>query len=227
MLVCLYVAPTFNSYLICLAWLFLCVSTDLSYFYLYIYQHQYVVNFHQRYSTTSVSNTTKSFCVPWSWTNDHSCWNKSHRKNGGWLSTIRGFYSKTTSLNEMWKKSIPPFFWRLFVSQWQLWCNISWWPPSVGCSLRESTSTCLLWKFTTSTPRCTCITSSHGVFPWLILLRHVLEVVPCSHIWCCHQVKCFEFIFLYLWVGFPMIMMAISLGIAAAQEGIKSYVNDK
>ena len=109
MLVCFYVAPTFNSYLICLASLFLCVSTELSYFYLYIYQHQYVVNFHQRYSTTSVSNTTKSFCVPWSWTNNLSCWNKSHRKNGGWLSTIPGFYSKTSSLNEMWKKSISPF----------------------------------------------------------------------------------------------------------------------
>ena len=59
------------------------------------------------------------------------------------------------------------------------------------------------------------------------LLQHVLEVVPCSHIWCCHQVKCFEFIFLYLWVGFPVIMMAISLGIAAAKEGIQSYVSDK
>ena len=108
MLVCFYVAPTFNSYLICLASLFLCVSTELSYFYLYIYQHQYVVNFHQRYSTTSVSNTTKSFCVPWSWTNNLSCWNKSHRKNGGWLSTIPGFYSKTSSLNEMWKKKYFP-----------------------------------------------------------------------------------------------------------------------
>ena len=100
-LVCLYVVPTFNGYLICLTSLFLCVSTDLSYFNLYIYQHQYVLNFHQRYSTTSVSNTTKSFCVPWSWTNNLSCWNKSYRKNGGWLSTIRGFYSKTSSLNEM------------------------------------------------------------------------------------------------------------------------------
>ena len=66
-----------------------------------IYQHQYVFNFHQRYSTASVSNTTKSFCVPWSWTNNLSCWNKSYRKNGGWLSTIRGFYLKTSSLNEM------------------------------------------------------------------------------------------------------------------------------
>ena len=100
-LVCLYVVPTFNGYLICLTSLFLCVSTDLSYFNLYIYQRQYVLNFHQRYSTTSVSNTTKSFCVPWSWTNNLSCWNKSYRKNGGWLSTIRGFYSKTSSLNEM------------------------------------------------------------------------------------------------------------------------------
>ena len=85
-----------------------------------IYQHQYVFNFHQRYSTASVSNTTKSFCVPWSWTNNLSCWNKSYRKNGGWLSTIRGFYSKTSSLNEMWKKVFRSFFWRLFVSQWQL-----------------------------------------------------------------------------------------------------------
>ena len=100
-LVCLYVVPTFNGYLICLTSLFLSVSADLSYFYLYTYQHQYVFNFHQRYSTTSVSNTTKSFCVPWSWTNNLSCWNKSYRKNGGWLSTIRGFYSKTSSLNEM------------------------------------------------------------------------------------------------------------------------------
>ena len=85
-----------------------------------IYQHQYVFNFHQRYSTASVSNTTKSFCVPWSWTNNLSCWNKSYRKNGGWLSTIRGFYLKTSSLNEMWKKVFRSFFWRLFVSQWQL-----------------------------------------------------------------------------------------------------------
>ena len=36
-LVCLYVVPTFNGYLICLTSLFLCVSTDLSYFYLYTY----------------------------------------------------------------------------------------------------------------------------------------------------------------------------------------------
>ena len=37
-----------------------------------------------------VSNTTKSLCIPWSWTNNLSRWNKRHRKNGGWLFTIRG-----------------------------------------------------------------------------------------------------------------------------------------
>ena len=189
----------------------------------FLFRH---LSFHQRCPSTSVSNSIESFCVPRSWTANFSRRSKRHRTHGERL--LRSFHL----INQIFlpkqkkkNKKIHISFYRLLVSQ--LWCSISWWLPFAGCWSRESTSTCLLWKFTTSTPRCTCITSSHGVFPWLILLQHVLEVVPCSHIWCCHQVKCFEFIFLYLWLGFPMIMMAIAFGIAAAKEGIQSYVSDK
>ena len=38
--------------------------------------------FHQRCSSTSITNTFKSFCVPRSWTNNISCRDKRHRKHG-------------------------------------------------------------------------------------------------------------------------------------------------
>ena len=37
-----------------------------------------------------------------------------------------------------------------------------------------SISTCLLWKFPTSTPKCTCITSFHGVFWFFSWIYHIL-----------------------------------------------------
>ena len=41
-----------------------------------------------------------------------------------------------------------------------------------------------------------------------------------------HAVKC-SISFLSLWVGLPVIMVAISLGIAAGKEGLQSYTSDK
>ena len=39
---------------------------------------------------------------------------------------------------------------RMPVLPWRPFCSTSWWQPSVGCSSRESTSTCLLSRSTTS-----------------------------------------------------------------------------
>ena len=106
-------------------------------------------------------------------------------------------------------------FCRLLVSQQQLLCSIFWWLLSVGCWLKEFISTCLSSRFTTSTLRCTCTTSYHGVFItiychiWYIIPRHTLH-------------SSFS-----LFVGLPVVMVAISLSIAAGKEGMKSFTNDK
>lgn len=65
-----------------------------------------------------VSNTTKSLCIPWSWTNNLSRWNKRHRKKR-WVALYHSWSSFKENLLE-WnvKKSLSPYFWRLFVSQW-------------------------------------------------------------------------------------------------------------
>ena len=100
-------------------------------------------------------------------------------------NTVRGSppLAEFIQIHHSWRKlekdklilwSLPLYYCRLFVSQWQLLCSISWWLLSVGCSSREFISTCLLWKFTTSTQRCKCITSCHGVFWFYSSTHHTL-----------------------------------------------------
>ena len=113
--------------------------TALFYFCIYIY----IYLLHQRCSSTSITNTFKSFCVPRSWTNNIYCRDKRHRKHGTLhiMEEIVIYYTSDFS---------PPvaccFFLscRLLVSQQQLLCSIFWWPLSVGCWSKEFISTCLL-----------------------------------------------------------------------------------
>ena len=55
-----------------------------------------------------VSNTTKSLCIPWSWTNNLSRWNKRHRKKR-WVALYHSWSSFKENLLE-WnvKKSLSP-----------------------------------------------------------------------------------------------------------------------
>ena len=69
--------------------------------------------------------------------------------------------------------------------------------------------------------------SSHWVS--FFILKHALVTVTMlwdRQIWCCHAVKC-SISFFSLWLGLPVIMVAISLGIAAGKEGLQSYTSDK
>ena len=121
----------------------------------------------------------------------------------------------------LWKDAwkVVNFFFlspRLPVLQLQLSCNISWWLRSVGCWWRDFTSTSLWWKFTTSPKRCTCITSCHGVFSfylfWIVWLHdHLNRLALIS----------------YLCLGLPIVMVGISLCIAAGKDGIESFTSDK
>ena len=59
--------------------------------------------------------------------------------------------------------------------------------------------------------------------------RHFVVTVTMlsdHQIWCCHAVKCLDFL-PFLWVGLPVIMVAISLGFPAGKEGLQSYTSDK
>ena len=129
----------------------------------------FLLLFHQRCSSTSLSNSTECFYVPWSWTDHLPSRDKRHRKQSQWLLSlfiewIYSLHRKISCRKEHVKSYTKTLsFHRLPVLQYQLWCNISSWPLSVGCWSREFISTSSLWKFTTLTPRCTCITSSHGV----------------------------------------------------------------
>ena len=51
--------------------------------------------FHQRCLSTSLSNSTECFCVPWSWTDHLPRRNKRHRKQSQWplLLSIEWVYS--------------------------------------------------------------------------------------------------------------------------------------
>ena len=110
-------------------------------FILFLYIYVYLL--HQRCSSTSITNTFKSFCVPRSWTNNISCRDKRHRKHGTLhiMEEIVIYYTSDFS------QPVACCFFlscRLLVSQQQLLCSIFWWPLSVGCWLKEFISTCLL-----------------------------------------------------------------------------------
>ena len=71
----------------------------------------------------------------------------------------------------------------------------------------------------------------YHVISWgeFCILKHALVTVTMlsdRQIWCFYAVKC-SISFLSLWVGLPVIMVAISLGIAAGKEGLQSYTSDK
>ena len=71
----------------------------------------------------------------------------------------------------------------------------------------------------------------YHVISWgeFIILKHALVTVTMlsdRQIWCCHAMKCFHFL-PFLWAGLPVIMVAMSLGIAAGKEGLRSYTSDK
>ena len=110
-------------------------------FILFLYIYVYLL--HQRCSSTSITNTFKSFCVPRSWTNNISCRDKRHRKHGTLhiMEEIVIYYTSDFS------QPVAFCFFlscRLLVSQQQLLCSIFWWPLSVGCWSKEFISTCLL-----------------------------------------------------------------------------------
>ena len=110
-------------------------------FILFLYIYVYLL--HQRCSSTSITNTFKSFCVPRSWTNNISCRDKRHRKHGTLhiMEEIVIYYTSDFS------QPVACCFFlscRLLVSQQQLLCSIFWWPLSVGCWSKEFISTCLL-----------------------------------------------------------------------------------
>ena len=55
----------------------------------------FLILFHQRCSSTSLSNSTECFYVPWSWTDHLPSRNKRHRKQSQWplLLSIEWVYS--------------------------------------------------------------------------------------------------------------------------------------
>ena len=87
--------------------------------------------FHQRRMATFDSNTTESFCVPWSWTNNLSYRHKRHRKYGKCCIDLFVVYllfrGLKDSLEINMKKPQKLFFFsrRLSASQQQLFCSIS------------------------------------------------------------------------------------------------------
>ena len=180
-------------------------------------------SFHQRRPSTFVSNSIESFCVPRSWTANFSRRSKRHRTHGERL--LRSFHL----INQIFLPKQKKTYFLLQAACIAVAALMQYFLMAAFCWMLVEGI--YLYLFVVKVYNINTKMHMYHVISWGIsityLLQHVLEVVPCSHIWCCHQVKCFEFIFLYLWVGFPMIMMAISLGIAAAKEGIQSYVSDK
>ena len=87
--------------------------------------------FRQRCMATSDSNTTESFCVPRSWTNNLSRRHKRHRKYGKCCIYLFMVYLIFTGLKDSLEnnmKNLKKLFFlsrRLSVSQQQLSCSIS------------------------------------------------------------------------------------------------------
>ena len=208
------------SFELFLFWLCLFFCTHVWLLFFLFFRH---LSFHQRCPSTSVSNSIESFCVPRSWTANFSRRSKRHRTHGERL--LRSFHL----INQIFLPKQKKTYFLLQAACIAVAALMQYFLMAAFCWMLVEGI--YLYLFVVKVYNINTKMHMYHVISWGIsityLLQHVLEVVPCSHIWCCHQVKCFEFIFLYLWVGFPMIMMAISLGIAAAKEGIQSYVSDK
>ena len=72
-------APTFDQLMSSMCWCSCrCCFCLIHYFF-------FLRLFHQRCLSTSLSNSTECFCVPWRWTDPLPRRNKRHRKQSQWL----------------------------------------------------------------------------------------------------------------------------------------------
>ena len=104
------------SFELILVWLCMFFLLMFGFCFSFLFRH---LSFHQRCPSTSVSNSTESFCVPRSWTANFSRRSKRHRTHGERL--LRSFHL----INQIFlpkqkkknNKKIHISFYRLLVSQ--------------------------------------------------------------------------------------------------------------
>ena len=180
---------------------------------------------------TSGSNTTESFCVPWSWTNNLSYRHKRHRKYAECCTDLFVVYllfrGLKDSLEINMKKPQKLFF---FLSQ--ALCVLA------AAFLQYFLMAAFCWMlvegiyfflFVVKVYNINTKMHMYHFISWGIFISLDLDyykLLNRKRLKIGHMTSPVALTFFFLCLGLPIIMVSISISIAAGKDGIKSYTSE-